>query len=172
MDNKRSLKWFNFTKFVRVPLELFINLIVLVNVALYLNNENAVSYYIIAVFGNAIIMFVALIKLFSKKNGYFALLIFSNFIKIYVYYCVLSVFDYTRLSIILLSSVLLLWAFLEWDYFIKRSDIYSIDGKEIIENEQLVNEKPLYCKKCGVKLDPNAKFCRKCGERITEYEKM
>ena len=106
MDNKRSLKWFNFTKFVRVPLELFINLIVLVNVALYLNNENAVSYYIIAVFGNAIIMFVALIKLFSKKNGYFALLIFSNFIGFIIFLNRNYTLFISKIKIYLLINVL------------------------------------------------------------------
>ena len=47
------------------------------------------------------------------------------------------------------------------------NELSAISNKEFNDdNKKNTQNTPLFCRKCGTKLDPESCFCRKCGTKV------
>ena len=190
--NGTPLAWHTFNRFVRCPLGVILTISNLINL-----NYNAQASELLICLDIMYLISIGLqtaffIGSFNWKRYAYKSIIISEFYGMFLTFCVTAITSGSNASSI--GSVLgtCIVFYFEYVYYKKREELFN-DSKydnsiqqEYTINENLVdvkveetktqniqNDKPLFCRKCGRKLDPDSLFCRKCGTKVGEqYEEV
>lgn len=180
------LAWHNFNRFVRCPLGVILTITNLIN----LNYNTQASELLICLD----IMYLISIGLqttffigsFNWKRYAYKSIIISEFYGMFLTFCVTAITSGSNASSIGSFLGTCIVYYFEYVYYKKREMLFNDSNydissqqeytinKENLENakgeeaetQSIQNDTPLFCRKCGTKLDSDSLFCRKCGTKV------
>lgn len=190
--NTAPLAWHKFSRFVRCPL----GIIFAVGNLIQLNNGAQISELLICINIMILISIGLQVAFFIGSFGWkryaWKALIAGLFYDALLYFCIVAIAPENEASSIVNVLGYATVTYLQYVYYKKRELLFnnskydvveqvSNDSSSIVNDNELLtfsnkefnddNKKntqntPLFCRKCGTKLDPESCFCRKCGTKV------
>ena len=171
--------WHKFTRFVRIPLGIFISLIQFFQLAPLATNGLFFCYEIM-ILVSIILSLMYFIGSFKWKRYAYTAIIALEFYSLFLTFCTVAISSEKTSVAITAIIVRSIWAFFETKYFMKRKYMFNgnqdkqttttynnkIEANTKIDFSSPTSKQVLYCRKCGTKLEQDALYCKNCGTKI------
>lgn len=165
------MKYFNFLKYIRLPLVFIIDIAYLyLNLTKYVF-EGVIIDIFVSIIINLVLILIAFICFIKNSKYSWLLFIFQSIYSAFIHICFIAI-EIDALGIVLTFALLIIsLTVFECLYVKKRELLFGEQQqtfyKENVSDENVeLNNEVKYCRKCGTKLEVEAKFCKKCGERV------